>query len=217
MESLKSSDTDLYLRIGSLFPEIVVHERTIDHYMDLLKNDKLDETVVIESLEKTLNYFQSLYNIHLADRRAYDHQKLINDFVTIMKSASDAIHLDLSIIDGICSEYEVLRTVITCVDDIDQFCKKIKRRLSLETRLRLEESVENELCDCIAMIGRVITALKHIRADAMQLKKECNSKQLEELAAEVGGFKFINDSLQSVMTICCQFSTALQQGICPLI
>ena len=199
--------------MGALFPELVVHERTIDYYMDLLKNDKLDETVVIESLEKTLNYFQSLYNIHLVDRRAYDHQKLLNDFVTIMKSASDAIHLDLSIIDGICSEYEILKTVILCVDDIDQFCKKIKRRLTSETRLKLEESVENEICDCIAMMGRVINALKVVRLNAMQLKKECNSKELEELAAEVGGFKFINESLVTIMTICCQFSTALQQGI----
>ena len=183
--------------------------------MDLLKNDKLDETVVIESLEKTLSYFQSLYNIHLADRRAYGHQKLLNDFVTIMKSGSDAIHLDLTIIDGICSEYEILRTVITCVDDIDQFCKKIKRRLSSETRIRLEESVENEICDCIAMMGRVINALKMVRINALQQKKECDSKQLEILAADVGGFKFINESLQTIMTICCQFSTALQQGICP--
>lgn len=46
----------------------------------------------------------------------------------------------------------------------------------------------------------------------MQLKKECDSKTLEEAAKEFGGFKLINDSLQSAMTICSQLSTALQQG-----
>ncbi|CAG2112317.1 unnamed protein product [Medioppia subpectinata] len=212
MESLKTSDSDLFLKMGALFPELAVHERTIDHYMDLLKNDKLDETVVIESLEKSLNYFQSLYNIHLADRRAYDHNKLVNDFITIIKSASDAIHLDLTILDGICSDCEALKTVSTCVEDIDQFCKKIKRRLSSKTRLTLEPSVENEIFDCIAMIGRVITALKVIRINGLALKKECSAKKLDELAKDVGGLKLVNDCLQSVMTICCQFSTALAQG-----
>jgi predicted house-cleaning noncanonical NTP pyrophosphatase (MazG superfamily) len=181
--------------------------------MDLLKNDKLDETVLIESLEKSLNYFQSLYNIHLADRKTYDHNKLLTDFVTLMKSASDAAHLDITILQNICSDFEVLNTISTCIDDIDQFCKKIKRRLSSETKLKLEESVENEICDCITIINRVINALKLVRINAMQIKKECDAKQLEKIATEVGGFKFINDSLQSVMTICCQFSTALQQGL----
>lgn len=181
--------------------------------MDLLKNDKLDETVLIESLEKSLNYFQSLYNIHLADRKTYDHNKLLNDFVTLMKSASDAAHLDIVILENICSEFEMLKTVSQCIDDIDQFCKKIKRRLSSETRLKLEESVENEIYDCITIINRVINALKTVRVNAMQMKKECDGKQLEKLSAEIGGFKFINESLQSVMTICCQFSTALQQGL----
>ena len=32
------------------------------------------------------------------------------------------------------------------------------------------------------------------------------------MAKVFGGLKFINDCLHSVMTICCQFSTALQQG-----
>lgn len=173
IEALKTSDSELLLKIGALFPELIVHERTIDYYMELLRNDKLDETVVIESLEKTLSYFQSLYNIHLADKRAYDHSKLVNDFVTIMKSASDAIRLDLAIVEGVCSEYEILKTVVTCVDDIDQFCKKIKRRLTTDGadgRIILDESAENEICDCIAIIGRVISALKGVRLESNNLR-----------------------------------------------
>jgi hypothetical protein len=130
-----------------------------------------------------------------------------------MKSASDAAHLDITILENICSDLDILNTISTFIDDIDQFCKKIKRRLSSDTKLKLEESVENEIYDCITIINRVINALKVIRINAMQLKKECDAKQLENIATEVGGFKFINDSLQSVMTICCQFSTALQQGL----
>ncbi|XP_054158011.1 dynactin subunit 1-like [Oppia nitens] len=214
IESLHCCDCELFLHIGGLFPELRFHEKTIDHFMDLLKEDKLDETQAVEPLEKTLQYFQSVYSIHLADKRVVDHNKLVNDFITIIKSASDAIHLDLTIISAICGDgcETLLKTLSTHIEDIDQFYKKITRRLKLETPLTLDESIENEISDCMSLMGRLIQALKVVRVKVMQTNDPCDGKHLDELAKEVGGLKFINDSLQSVMTICCQFSTALQQG-----
>ena len=60
------------------------------------------------------------------------------------------------------------------------------------------------------MIGKVINGLKVVTMGALMLEKECDDKQLQDLAKDVDGFTDINDSLQKVMDICCQFSTSVR-------
>ncbi|KAG9460397.1 hypothetical protein GDO78_022074 [Eleutherodactylus coqui] len=65
-----------------LYPEMSVHERSLDFLIELLHKDQLDETVNVEPLTKAIKYYQHLYSIHLADQQEdctmqlFDHIKV---------------------------------------------------------------------------------------------------------------------------------------------
>lgn len=56
--ALSQCSVEVYKRVGALHPEMSVHERTLDHLIELLHKDQLDETVVVEPLTKAIKYYQ---------------------------------------------------------------------------------------------------------------------------------------------------------------
>lgn len=44
--------------MGTLYPEMSVHERSLDFLIELLHKDQLDETVNVEPLTKAIKYYQ---------------------------------------------------------------------------------------------------------------------------------------------------------------
>ncbi|RWS10602.1 dynactin subunit 1-like isoform X2 [Dinothrombium tinctorium] len=227
-DALKCCSLELYLKIASLLPELLVHEKVLDSYLETLKKDQFDETLSLDPIEKALNYFVSLYNLHLADGKINDCGKLLTNFVLNMKTG-----VDISLLDCVVIKYclvsddrsnEHLNNVFTYLNDVQQFCKKIKRRLVSEEKYKLTHSMENEIRDCIIQMNRVTAALHTLR---MNLFNSCEHKEnseeselcpvsfktLESVASSVGGFKFIEESLNGIMSICSQLCTGLQQGI----
>lgn len=58
VRALAQCSVDVYKKIGSLYPEMSVHERSLDFLIDLLHKDQLDETVNVELLTKAIKYYQ---------------------------------------------------------------------------------------------------------------------------------------------------------------
>lgn len=56
--ALSQCSVDVYKRVGSLYSEMSVHERSLDFLIDLLYKDLLDETVNVEPLTKAIKYYQ---------------------------------------------------------------------------------------------------------------------------------------------------------------
>lgn len=44
--------------MGTLYSEMVFHERSLDYFIDLLFKDQLDETIQVEPLTKAIKYYQ---------------------------------------------------------------------------------------------------------------------------------------------------------------
>ena len=59
-----------FLRVGTLQPEMAVHEKGIDFYIDILHKGQLDENVPVTNLEKIVSYFETVYPLHLSDIRS---------------------------------------------------------------------------------------------------------------------------------------------------
>lgn len=49
---------EVYKKVGTLYPEMSVHERSLDFLIELLHKDQLDETVNVEPLTKAIKYYQ---------------------------------------------------------------------------------------------------------------------------------------------------------------
>lgn len=58
VRALAQCSVEVYKKIGSLYPEMSVHERSLDFLIDLLHKDQLDETVNVEPLTKAIKYYQ---------------------------------------------------------------------------------------------------------------------------------------------------------------
>jgi len=64
VRALAQCSVEVYKRIGSLYPEMSVHERSLDFLIDLLHKDQLDETVNVEPLTKAIKYYQVYRHSH---------------------------------------------------------------------------------------------------------------------------------------------------------
>ena len=60
LRALSRCSVEVYQRIGTLYSEMSVHERSLDFLIELLHKDQLDETVQVEPLTKAIKYYQVL-------------------------------------------------------------------------------------------------------------------------------------------------------------
>lgn len=181
------------MQLGSLFPELSAHEKSIDHYVDLLREDKLDETVTLDSLEKTLSYLQSLYNIYMASANepnnqssnSDNHNKFLNDLLDVLRTGTEAALVDVKIVSHlVTSEVSMfISNLETSINDIDQFGKKIRRRMisagsgssdfNPACIVRFPAAIEAELLDCVHNLSTTIRCLKTIRAGVLTQFMNC--------------------------------------------
>lgn len=56
--ALNKCSVEVYKKVGMLYPEMSVHERSLDFLIELLHKDQLDETVNVEPLTKAIKYYQ---------------------------------------------------------------------------------------------------------------------------------------------------------------
>lgn len=58
LRALNRCSVEVYKKVGTLYPEMSVHERSLDFLIELLHKDQLDETVNVEPLTKAIKYYQ---------------------------------------------------------------------------------------------------------------------------------------------------------------
>jgi dynactin 1 len=63
----------------------------VDFYIELLRKDQLDENVPFEAIEKSLNYFQQIYQLQGHGQGQLDHVQVLSDSLKTYNSASDCL------------------------------------------------------------------------------------------------------------------------------
>ena len=99
--ALATCTPEIFLKMGTLYPEMSVHERSVDFYIDLLRKNQLDENAPIDAVEKSLNYFQHIYPLHLGTQKL-DHPSFLSTHVKASwqkpeqeHDAAFQLHIDL--------------------------------------------------------------------------------------------------------------------------
>lgn len=200
--ALKTCSVELLLKISTLVPEMAIHEKALDYFIDMLRKDQLDETVSLDYFEKSLAYFQQLYSVHLSNEKV-DCTYLIGDQVRLALAACDCIQVDISRLKMLLqpgeekSEFSILlRDLETCNNDTRMCAKKIRRRLPQQdaqttvSPLMYPKEIQNLLLDSGMNIVRVAKTLRHVALGAMVQEAVLTNnegvkpKQMEELAYE---------------------------------
>ncbi|KAM9355336.1 dynactin subunit 1 isoform 2-T2 [Pholidichthys leucotaenia] len=239
-QALAQCSVEVYKRIGSLYPEMSVHERSLDFLIDLLHKDQLDETVNVEPLTKAIKYYQHLYSIHLADQNE-DCTMQLADHIRFTQSALDCMAVEVGRLRAFLHAGQektifavLLKDLETSCSDIRQFCKKIRRRMpgtdapGIPAALNFGQQVSDTLSDCRKHLTWVVAVLQEIAAAGAQMMSPLGEQEglsavkLEDVAFKAGEqiygsqgaspYECLRQSCSTVIATMNKMATAMQEG-----
>ncbi|XP_015275267.1 PREDICTED: dynactin subunit 1 [Gekko japonicus] len=239
-QALNKCSAEVYKKVGMLYPEMSVHERSLDFLIELLHKDQLDETVNVEPLTKAIKYYQHLYSIHLADQ-AEDCTMQLADHIKFTQSALDCMSVEVGRLRSFlqtgqeASDWAILlKDLETSCSDIRQFCKKIRRRMpgtdapGIPAALGFGQQVSDTLLDCRKHLTWVVAVLQEVAAAGAQLiaplteNEGLQAVKLEDLAfkasEQIYGIQGINpyeclrQSCNILIATMNKMATAMQEG-----
>lgn len=238
--ALSQCSVEVYKRVGSLYSEMSVHERSLDFLIDLLYKDLLDETVNVEPLTKAIKYYQHLYSIHLAEQPE-DCTMQLADHIKFTQSALDCMAVEVGRLRAFLQAGQdeesfcvLLKDLDTSCSDIRQFCKKIRRRMpgtdapGIPAALGFGPQVCETLAESRRQLAWVNAVLQEVAAAAAQLIAPLSEHEglpalkLEDMAfkaaEQIYGSQGINaqeclrQSCSVVIATMNKMATAMQEG-----
>ncbi|XP_045684874.1 dynactin subunit 1 isoform X4 [Phyllostomus hastatus] len=238
--ALSQCSVDVYKKVGSLYPEMSAHERSLDFLIELLHKDQLDETVNVEPLTKAIKYYQHLYSIHLAEQPE-DSTMQLADHIKFTQSALDCMGVEVGRLRAFLQGGQeasdialLLRDLETSCSDIRQFCKKIRRRMpgtdapGIPAALAFGPQVSDTLLDCRKHLTWVVAVLQEVAAAAAQLIAPLAENEglpvaaLEELAFKASEqiygspssspYECLRQSCTILISTMNKLATAMQEG-----
>ncbi|XP_029315849.1 dynactin subunit 1 isoform X4 [Cottoperca gobio] len=239
-QALAQCSVDVYKKIGSLYQEMSVHERSLDFLIDLLHKDQLDETVNVEPLTKAIKYYQHLYSIHLADQNE-DCTMQLADHIRFTQSALDCMAVEVGRLRAFLHTGQekadlavLLKDLETSCSDIRQFCKKIRRRMpgtdapGIPAALDFGQQVCDTLSDCRKHLTWVVAVLQEVAAAGAQMMSPLGEQEglaavkLEDVAFKAGEqiygsqganpYECLRQSCGMVIATMNKMATAMQEG-----
>ncbi|XP_041073584.1 dynactin subunit 1-like isoform X3 [Polyodon spathula] len=239
-QALNQCSVEVYKKIGTLYPEMSVHERSLDFLIDLLHKDQLDETVNVEPLTKAIKYYQHLYSIHLAEQHE-DCTLQLADHIKFTQSALDCMGVEVGRLRAFLHTGQeaadlaiLLKDLETSCSDIRQFCKKIRRRMpgtdvpGIPAALTFGLPVSETLMDCRKHLTWVVAVLQEVAAAGAQMiaplteQEGLSALKLEDMAFKAGEqiygaqgispYDCLRQSCSIVIATMNKMATAMQEG-----
>uniref|UniRef100_A0A8K9XB46 Dynactin subunit 1 n=1 Tax=Oncorhynchus mykiss TaxID=8022 RepID=A0A8K9XB46_ONCMY len=239
-QALNQCSVEVYQKIGTLYPEMGVHERSLDFLIDLLHKDQLDETVHVAPLTKAIKYYQHLYSIHLAEQTE-DCTMHLADHIRFTQSALDCMCVEVGRLRAFLHTGQektdlavLLKDLETSCSDIRQFCKKIRRRMpgtdvpGIPAALTFLQQVADILLDCRKHLTWVVAVLQEVAAAGAQMvahlgeQEGLSALKLEDVAFKAGEqiygtqgsnpYGCLRQSCCIVIATMNKMATAMQEG-----
>uniref|UniRef100_A0A8C2D7J1 Dynactin subunit 1 n=1 Tax=Cyprinus carpio TaxID=7962 RepID=A0A8C2D7J1_CYPCA len=230
--ALSQCGVEVYKRMGTLYSEMSVHERSLDFLIDLLHKDQLDETVQVEPLTKAIKYYQQLYSVHLSDQPE-DCSMQLADHIKFTQSALDCMGSEVGRLRAFLQAGQegaelsvLLKDMDTSCGDIRQFCKKIRRRMpgtdapGIPAALTFPPQVGEALADCRKQLTRVVAVLQEVAAAGAQMiaplaePEGLTGLKIEDVYGSHGlnAYECLHQSCAALIASMNKMATAMQEG-----
>ncbi|XP_013412801.1 dynactin subunit 1 isoform X3 [Lingula anatina] len=238
--ALNTCSVELFLKVGTLLPEMAIHEKHLDHYIELLRKDQLDETVSLENLERSISYFHHLYSVHLAQEKV-DQTVLMADHVKQILNACDCVSVDITRLKLLLQPKQETSDISILLKDLESYCndtrlaaRKIKRRVpqqaqeSMSAPLSYGKEVQESILACGKNMNHIVKVLHLMGGEAMkQVALITDSdgvpvKKMEEISkqsvnkvfsgATGGPAESLRKSFKSVVDVVSKVAQAVENG-----
>ncbi|XP_061524550.1 dynactin subunit 1a isoform X1 [Phycodurus eques] len=240
-QALNMCSVEVFKHMGTLYSEMIFHERSLDYFIDLLHKDQLDETVQVEPLTKAIKYYQQLYSVHLEQDHKEDCTVQLSDHIKFTQSALDCMGVELARLRAFLSTGQqnselavLLKDLDTSCSDIKQFCKKIRRRMpgtdavGAPAALNFGPQVSEGLTEGRRQLTRVVAVLQEVAAAGAQMfatlteQEGLNALKLEDTACQavkqvygahgLNGTECLRQSCSAIVATMNKMATAMQEG-----
>jgi len=233
--ALKTCTVEAFLKVGTLHPEMSVHEKGLDFYIDLLHKGQLDENVPVSNLEKTASYFETVYPLHLSDVKT-DCPSFMADHVKVYLSGVENLFIEVRrarlLLDKSGEGSAVgllLKSMENQCKDLETQVKIIKRRLPQDGSqgpISFPESVASSMSHASNSINLTIKVMANFgKAELLLAASNPDSgvpapKVQEALHTAVDtvteygdqGIEFCTNSLSSALAKLSVISASVQSG-----
>ncbi|XP_043919235.1 dynactin subunit 1 isoform X3 [Protopterus annectens] len=239
-QAMNKCSVEVYKKMGTLYAEMSVHERSLDSLIELLRKDQLDETVNVLPLTKAIKYYQHLYSIHLVDQPE-DCTLQLADHIKFTQSALDCMAIEVGRLRSFLQVGQeasdlaiLLKDLETSCSDIRQFCKKIRRRMpgtdapGIPSALHFTQQVSDTLMDCRKHLTWVVAVLQEVAASGGQMiaplteNEGLSPLKLEDLAFKavekiycsqgISPYDCLRQSCNILIATMNKMATAMQEG-----
>ncbi|XP_053407314.1 dynactin subunit 1-like isoform X3 [Mercenaria mercenaria] len=184
--ALKTCSVELFLKVGTLLPEMAAHEKSLDYFIDLLRKDQLDETTSVELLDKSINFFQQLYSVHL-NNEEINCTTFMSDQTRLVLSACDCVSTDIGRVKTLIQPGQESTEISVLLRDLENYnndtrmcarkiqnAEQVKRRLpqgdfaNTATPLNFSKEVQELIQETAGHILKIGKTLQHLAVGAMQ-------------------------------------------------
>lgn len=190
--ALESCSVDLFAKTATLYPDMQVHEKLVDLYVQRLRKDELDENVSLGNLERALSYFQSLYAVHLSGERQ-DERHLMTTSLRCLALACEAVQCALGSVRRVLGSdagdlAALLDASLSSAKEALQAVRRLRRRLPPDDGpIALAPEAREQLEAEVRSLGQVLQAacaLQRAVADRAEQEAPVPADKLKELAHE---------------------------------
>uniref|UniRef100_A0A0N5ACQ2 Dynactin domain-containing protein n=1 Tax=Syphacia muris TaxID=451379 RepID=A0A0N5ACQ2_9BILA len=152
-------------RLSQMHVEMSSQERAIDQYIKLLRMDRLDENTGVESLQKTISYFQNVFSVHMTSEW-FDGRLLFGDVLSELDAGLQWMKLNTQRIgffllpDKEESDLGQLETaLLAAVSDCQQLVIRVRNRIPSKGEFSLPQKVDDRLQLAVCSLEKGATIL----------------------------------------------------------
>uniref|UniRef100_A0A8C0F921 Dynactin subunit 1 n=1 Tax=Bubo bubo TaxID=30461 RepID=A0A8C0F921_BUBBB len=215
-QALNKCSVEVYKKVGMLYPEMSVHERSLDFLIELLHKDQLDETVNVEPLTKAIKYYQHLYSIHLADQ-AEDCTMQLADHIKFTQSALDCMGVEVCRAGELPPDWELwdglgcrVRPAL-CRQELPWGWERARLSLPSPSALFPPMQVSDTLLDCRKHLTWVVAVLQEVAAPGGNLPLPSCPSQIYGTQG-VNPYECLRQSCSILIATMNKMATAMQEG-----
>uniref|UniRef100_A0A0A9YQ70 Dynactin subunit 1 n=1 Tax=Lygus hesperus TaxID=30085 RepID=A0A0A9YQ70_LYGHE len=159
--SLNTCKPATLLKAGASYPDMAQQEKALDGYIEMLKRERVDENLSTDSLEKIVNYFNTVHpTLLLSSGDCTVHQgQLLADLGKALLCAIDSAQTDINIILALLPEgegVETLKKIQPHLESLRLQVRQVRRRADISDLLLGSNSDLTTITKPMIMISNII-------------------------------------------------------------
>ncbi|CAF4117536.1 unnamed protein product [Rotaria sp. Silwood2] len=138
LKAMETCNPDTLRLLASTYHDLLSYEKPLDFLIDLLQKDQIHDSISLNALDKTINFYEHIYKSYL-NQEKFSMSIYMRDLARIVLLSSDALQTDIQRIQLLQKEYGQPGS------DQSPFAVLVKRLVESNEEMRAQAAKINRL------------------------------------------------------------------------